>query len=181
MSEINETHPGLPANDLTLGSMRIEQEARLDAPPDRVFQALTQNIGEWWGAPYARSENSETMILEPKVGGRFYEKFSGEDGWLWATVLGIKTNEYLVLSGSFGTRLPLHAVLTLELEAYEEGKTILKLSYRAYGALNENTKLAYAKGWRDLLGKRLRAFVERGERYGLGHPQPPENSNFDGS
>jgi hypothetical protein len=49
----------------------------------------------------------------------------------------------------------------------------MKFSHRAFGALDEQAQANYAAGWSDLLDVRLRAFVERGERYGLGH-EPPE-------
>jgi hypothetical protein len=52
-------------------------------------------------------------------------------------------------------------VVSFELEA-KENATVVKLSHRAIGEVNEKTQTGYASGWQDLLGTRLKAFVERG-------------------
>ena len=51
--------------------------------------------------------------------------------------------------------------------------TTLRLSHRVVGQVTEETKAAYSGGWKDLLGVRLKAYVESGKRYGLGCEPPP--------
>jgi hypothetical protein len=54
------------------------------------------------------------------------------------------------------------------LEPKNEGEsTLLKLSHQAIGQLGQDTQANYNAGWQDLLGVRLKAFVEKGERHGL--------------
>jgi DNA-binding transcriptional ArsR family regulator/uncharacterized protein YndB with AHSA1/START domain len=151
-----------------LGSLQIEQEIAIDAPRDQVFAALTGDVGAWWGRPYIMSEAVQALVLEPRVGGRFYEDWGGGQGGLWATVTAIKQGERIELTGPIGMGGPVHGVLIFELES-RGGATVLKLSHRAFGAVNQQTQAGYDAGWRDLLDVRLRAFVERGERLGLGH------------
>jgi hypothetical protein len=57
-------------------------------------------------------------------------------------------------------------VVAYNLEPKGKG-TLLKLSHRATGEVTQDTEKNYGGGWQDLLGTRLRAFVERGERPGL--------------
>ncbi len=59
-------------------------------------------------------------------------------------------------------------VIRFELEQ-SSNATTLKLSHCAIGEVNERLQATYDAGWRDLLEKRLKAFVEQGTKYGLGH------------
>ncbi|MDQ2717271.1 MAG: hypothetical protein M3Z08_20405 [Chloroflexota bacterium] len=47
--------------------------------------------------------------------------------------------------------------------------TLVKLSHRAIGEVGERQQRGYAAGWQDLLGMRLKAYVEQGIKYGIGH------------
>lgn len=46
-------------------------------------------------------------------------------------------------------------------------ETIVRLSHRVVGEVTEETETSYNRGWKALLGERLKPFVERGERTGL--------------
>lgn len=157
-----------PNNQVLLRSMQVEQEVNINASAERVFAALTHDVSAWWGAPYLLTASPQAIILEPQVGGRLYEESGSGDGALWATVTSIKKNEHLVLTGPIGMSGALHSVVTFSLEPKNEGEaTLLKLSHQAIGQLGDDTQSNYDAGWQDLLGARLKAFVEKGERHGL--------------
>jgi uncharacterized protein YndB with AHSA1/START domain len=148
--------------------MQVEQEISINASAERVFEAMTQDVSAWWGAPYLLTASPQAIILEPQVGGRLYEQSGSGDGALWATVTTIKKNERLELTGPVGASEALHSVVTFSLEPKNEGEaTLLKLSHQAIGPFGEDTQANYNAGWQDLLGVRLKAFVEKGERHGL--------------
>ncbi len=149
-----------------LRSIQIEQEVTINASPDRVFEALTNDISAWWGAPYLMIEAPQAVILEPKVGGRFYEMIGNGAGALHAIVTVIKKNELVELTGPMGMSGAVHGVVSLTLEPKGEA-TVVKLSHRAIGEINEETQANYGAGWQDLLGTRLKAFVETGQRSGV--------------
>jgi DNA-binding transcriptional ArsR family regulator/uncharacterized protein YndB with AHSA1/START domain len=149
-----------------LRSIQIEQEVTINASPDRVFEALTNDISAWWGAPYLMTETPQAIILEPKVGGRLYELSGDAEGALYATVTLIRKNELVELTGPIGMSGAVHSVVSLTLEPRGEA-TVVKLSHRAIGEINEETQAGYGAGWQDLLGTRLKAFVEVGRRHGL--------------
>lgn len=155
-------------NQVLLRRMQVEQEISMNASAQRVFEALTDNVSAWWGAPYLLTPSPQAIILEPQVGGRLYEQSSSGDGALWATVTTIKKNEHLELTGPIGMSGALHSVVTFSLEPKNEGEaTLLKLSHQAIGQLGDDTQSNYNAGWQDLLGVRLKAFVETGERLGI--------------
>ena len=60
---------------------RVVVAVRIEAPPARVFEAFTAEIGTWWRAdalfPMGEVPGS-TMTIEPGVGGRFLRV--GPDG-----------------------------------------------------------------------------------------------------
>jgi len=148
------------------GVMRIEQQVAIDAPPARVFEALTKRLSAWWGAPYLIGVGARDLIVEPRLGGRVYEDWGGGAGALWATVTSIRKNEHIEWTGRIGMGGAVIGVVMYRLEPSENG-TVLRLSHRAAGDLAPETERNYSRGWQDLLGTRLRAFLEEGERRGL--------------
>jgi DNA-binding transcriptional ArsR family regulator/uncharacterized protein YndB with AHSA1/START domain len=151
-----------------LQPMQIEQEISINATANRVFEALTNEVQAWWGAPYLISENAKGLVLEPKLGGRFYEDWGDGQGGLWGVVTQVRKNELLEITGPIGMGGPVHAVISYVLEA-KGATTLLKFSHQAIGQLDEHAKQGYTGGWNDLLAIRLKTWVEKGERMGLGH------------
>jgi uncharacterized protein YndB with AHSA1/START domain len=70
------------------------------------------------------------------------------------------------MSGRIGMGGAVAGLVTFELEPHGEA-TVLRLSHRAVGELTEQQQGNYGRGWHDLLGRRLKAFVEHGERLGI--------------
>lgn len=151
---------------IMLDAIHIEQEVTIEASSRRVFDALTKEISAWWGAPYLVSEAAQDIVLEPELGGRFYEVWGENEGVLWATVTGIKWGERLELTGPIGMRGAVQAVVSFELEP-KGNATILRLSHQAVGEVTKETEENYGQGWQDLVGTRLKAFVETGKRHGI--------------
>lgn len=59
-----------------------ELEVPLKASPERVYQALTRDIADWWDPE--RSWGRGKLVLEPEVGKRMWEDFgNGEGGAFW--------------------------------------------------------------------------------------------------
>jgi len=152
--------------------MQIEQEVTIQGPASKVFDAIIHDLADWWGAPYLISPQAENIVLEPRLGGRLYECWGGDQGALWATVTRIKDYETLELTGPMGMSGAVHCVTTFTLVSLDRA-TLVRLSQRAVGEVGESVPQAYTRGWGDLLGIRLKAYVETGKRYGLGHEPSP--------
>jgi uncharacterized protein YndB with AHSA1/START domain len=149
-----------------VGAMRIEQEITIQAPPARVFEALTKELSAWWGAPYLIREDSRDLVCEPTLGGRVFEDWGKGEGGLWATVTGIRRPDYLEWTGRIGMSGAVTGVVAFTLEP-KGNATLLKLSHRAAGEVTSQTQAGYGDGWQDLLGGRLKVFVEKGTRRGV--------------
>jgi len=181
------------SNDFTSGLgefsyFHIEQVCDLRASVQTVFKALINDISPWWGAPYLLDAAAKRVVLEPWPGGQLYEQWSEQalrcnrEGALWGTVCEIADDELIALRGPLGLDWPAMCELRImveEISGSELGMaggasaTRLKLSHRALGKITAEEKERYVYGWDDLINKRLRAWVERGERLGVGHEPLP--------
>jgi uncharacterized protein YndB with AHSA1/START domain len=164
--------PSTPQPQGALGNLVVEQDILIRASRAKVFEALTGDLSAWWGRPYIQDlSRARSVVLEPRLGGHFLEKWSDEEGAIWCTVTNLKRNERLILQGSMAMGGAVFGVIRFDLEDAPAG-TRLKLSHRAIGEVNPELQQNYHGGWEDLLQRRLRAWVERGERMGLGHEPP---------
>jgi DNA-binding transcriptional ArsR family regulator len=78
LKEIVEAGKPLPAESKPgAGWVAVDLAVTIDAAPSQVFDAMTQNLSAWWGAPYLYGD-AKDIVLEPKVGGRLYEVW-GQD------------------------------------------------------------------------------------------------------
>jgi len=160
-------------NPGVLGSLVIEQDIVIGAPRARVFEALTGDLGAWWGRPYIQDHDRvQSVMLEPRVGGRFIERWSEDEGAIWCTVTDFKKDERIILHGAMAMAGAVYGVIRFDLEDAKGGTTRLRLSHHAIGEVNEELQKGYGGGWKDLLDTRLRAWLERGEKLGLGHEPP---------
>lgn len=150
-----------PAVDLAL-------DVAIAAPMSRVFAALTEDPGGWWGHPYLRSD-ATGLTIEPRLGGLMVETWDG-GGAVLATVTGWTDSRYLQLTGPFHLGLAL-GIATFQLSDSDDG-TRVQFSFRAIGAIEPQMVERFADGWTELVGRRLKTLVETGKRLGVA-PDPP--------
>ena len=139
----------------------IAEEFALKAKRRDVFRALTRDVAAWWGPPYL-TNRATGLELDPRLGGPFREKWGRSGGKLLATVTALEPERLLELTG------PLHlgvvfGIAEFRLEDEPEG-TRLSFTHRGIGEVSPHVAEAFAGGWADLLGTRLRRFVEDDER-----------------
>jgi DNA-binding transcriptional ArsR family regulator len=143
-------------------------EVEIAGPPARVFAAITQDPGGWWGHPML-GPNATGVTLEPRLGGILLEHWD-EGGAVMARVTGWRENRHLALTG------PFHhvaiGIATFDLVPSDSG-TLLRFSFRAFGILEPEVADAMHGGWNELLSHRLKALVESGARLGItADPRP---------
>lgn len=149
-------------------SVQIEQEIRYAVPAEKVFNAMIGDISAWWGRPYIQDgERARGVEIEPELGGRFLEKWSDDDGAIWATVTRFDRGRTLHLTGPMAMPGATHGVMRFELEPAGDG-CVLKFSHHAMGHIPDEVANGYQAGWEDLLGTRLKNWVEHAKRMGLG-------------
>ena len=141
-------------------AIKIANEIRLKATPDRVWRAYTAEQADWYPHSYGR-DRVKSIVFEPRVGGRMYEDWGGESGYLYGTVVHHDPPQML------GTRGHLRGGITLEqwvaLEAVGD-ETILRYDMTTFGPIDD--EMAEAIRYHGDLSRyedALRGWVEGGD------------------
>jgi DNA-binding transcriptional ArsR family regulator/uncharacterized protein YndB with AHSA1/START domain len=167
----------MPQSNLTtdgINVIQIAQDLHLAAPRAAVFAALTGDLSAWWGAPYLQdATRAQTVTREPRLGGLMFERWSDNERAIWAVVTDYKQDARIILRGAMAMPGVVEGYIRFDLEDAQDGGTDLKLTHHAMGEVNNELRVGYHGGWEDLLGNRLRAWVENGEKLGIGH-EPPQ-------
>jgi DNA-binding transcriptional ArsR family regulator/uncharacterized protein YndB with AHSA1/START domain len=150
-------HVDRPAADVAL-AIDIAQDFTLNAKRRDVFRALTTDVASWWGPPYLTGR-ARGLELEPRVGGLFEETWDDGGGRLLATVTAVEPDRLLELTGTLHLGV-VFGVAEFRLEDGPGGGTTLSFTHRGIGEVSPEVAEAHAGGWAELLGNRLRTFLE---------------------
>lgn len=146
----------------------LSLEVHIKADAGTVWQALTDDIGNWWPGPFfcgagGASSGPPSFKLEAHPGGRMWEDWGAGDGLLWATVVNVVGGKTLELSGTIGPAWggPNTWFGGFSLEADGAG-TKVRFAESGFGRVSEQGAAEKDKGWRFLL-ETLRSHLEGGE------------------
>jgi DNA-binding transcriptional ArsR family regulator/uncharacterized protein YndB with AHSA1/START domain len=145
--------------------VEIVAEIRTAAPPGRAWEAITSGIGGWWPAGFFSSEKAKRMVLEPRIGGRVYEDWGRGDasGLQWYTVIGIDPGRALRLQGFLTPEWGGPSVISTCWTVDPDGDGArVRLAETVSGRASEETVRKMTGGWKTLLEKHLRPFLEDG-------------------
>ncbi len=141
----------------------ISLELAIEASPERVYQALTDEINRWWSYRFVADSH---VFLKPRVGGRFYEAFNSGGGALYAFITYLKPGEEIRLTGSLGlAEEGDNNIIRITLQPEPTDRTLLRLSHRFLYAPNVITVDTYKRSWLELLTQNLKPYVESGAVY----------------
>lgn len=143
----------------------VRHEASIAGAPAQVFQALVEDVGQWWNPSHTYSGDAANLSIDARPGGCFCESFPDGGGAEHMRVVFVAPGEMLRLSGGLG---PLQAFgvagsLTWTLTGTADG-TRVEWSY-AVGGFMEDGFEAMAPAVGAVLGEqlqRLQRFVETG-------------------
>jgi uncharacterized protein YndB with AHSA1/START domain len=90
----------------------------VEAPPQVAWQVFTEEMGTWWPLAVYKigKANAVDAIIEPRVGGRWYER--GDDGSTcdWGRVLAWEPHSRLVLTWDINADFQYDPALQTEIE-----------------------------------------------------------------
>ncbi len=121
-----------PATDLT-----IRKTITVEAPPERAFAVFTEEMGSWWPLETHSigSAKAQTAIVEPRAGGRWFER--GVDGSEcdWGTVIAYEPPARLLLNWQLGTDWRYDPEINTEVEVrfIAEGQTRTRVEFEHRG------------------------------------------------
>jgi uncharacterized protein YndB with AHSA1/START domain len=92
-----------PGTETERADQAVEVELVVEAPRERAFQTFTERMDEWWPRDYRLgSADRVGLVLEPRIGGRWYERTADEGECDWGRTLAWDAPGYLVLSWQIG-------------------------------------------------------------------------------
>jgi uncharacterized protein YndB with AHSA1/START domain len=135
------------------------------APPQRVFEALTDDVGRWWNPEHSYSGAAANFSIDARAGGCFCERL--KDGSVeHMTVVFVARNSVLRMIGGIG---PLQSMavtgsMTFALAPADSGGTKLQYEYAVGGYSPEGLEDLAEPVDRVQLGQlqRLQRFIETG-------------------
>jgi uncharacterized protein YndB with AHSA1/START domain len=140
-------------------SVEVRIELTINAPQQRVWDALVNEVGKWWPASFYTSARTKTFKLEPRLGGLMFEDFGRGEGVVWFTVTGIESPNYLSLVGYMGPPFggPAASILRIGLTGAGANETKLEIVDALFGQVEGSET---ESGWRMIFDEHFRAHVE---------------------
>jgi uncharacterized protein YndB with AHSA1/START domain len=140
----------------------VRKVVKVLAPQELAWQVFTQQMGTWWPLAVYKigKANAVDAIIEPRVGGRWYER--GDDGSTcdWGRVLVWEPSSRLVLSWDINADFQYEPALQTEIEVCfipeKDGSTRVELEHRRldrYGDRRDEMRTIFDKSgdWGQLL------------------------------
>jgi uncharacterized protein YndB with AHSA1/START domain len=141
----------------------VKKTVIIQAPPEVAWRVFTEKMGSWWplGTYKIGKANAVDAIIEPRVGGRWYER--GDDGSTcdWGRVLAWEPHTRLMLSWEITADWQHDPNLKTEVELrfVADGKNATRVEFEhrrldLYGARRDEMRGIFDSdaGWKALLG-----------------------------
>jgi len=135
----------------------VRKSVRVQVPPSRAFEVFTAGFGQWWPkSHHIAAAEMQDAIIEPRQGGRWYEK--GVDGseCVWGQVLVWEPPARIVLSWKLNSQFQLDDEMESEVDIrfFPDGAgTRVELEHRitAVDAAEIAARVSAPGGWGSLL------------------------------
>lgn len=130
----------------------VRKAVKVQAPQAVAWRVFTERMGTWWPLAYYKigKANAVDAVIEPHVGGRWYER--GDDGSIcqWGSVLAWEPPSRVVLSWDINADWQYDPTLNTEIEvrftAESGDRTRVELEHRhldRYGARRDEMRRIY--------------------------------------
>jgi DNA-binding transcriptional ArsR family regulator/uncharacterized protein YndB with AHSA1/START domain len=138
--------------------VQIELELQINAPRQKVFDALTIEYGNWWPHRY---KPDSTCYCEPFAGGKLGERFANGGGAIYGEVVYLDAPNLLITAGASSLNKGFQGYSREEL-IEKDGGTLLKRSMQLWGTVPEEMERMFREGSRQLMEKALKGYLEQG-------------------
>lgn len=156
-----EEEPSMETNEIE----PVRRSVTVGASVDRAFEVFTNGLGTWWplehhsvsvggGEDDAAAAPPQTAVLEPRVGGRVFERLADGTEHDWGRVLVWEPPTRLVLAWQPNRDPQAPTEVEVRFIAEADGGTRVELEHRGWerlGADAERARESYAGGWPGVL------------------------------
>jgi uncharacterized protein YndB with AHSA1/START domain len=141
----------------------VQRSVVVEAPPERAFSVFTEGMSTWWplATHHIGKADAEAAVMEPRAGGRWYER--GVDGseCEWGRVLAWEPPSRVLLSWQLNVEWtfdpdPAHgSEIEVRFTPEGDGRTRVELEHRGFERQARGAEIRTAVsgegGWTSLL------------------------------
>jgi len=142
-------------------------EIAIAATRERVYQALTAEVGRWWDPRHSYSGSAANFSIDARPGGCFCETLPDGGGVEHMRVVFVEPNRILRLAGGLGPlqSMAVSGSMQFTLTAGDKGTTKLSYRYTVGGYYPQGLDTVSAAVDMVQLGQlqRLKRYVETGD------------------
>jgi uncharacterized protein YndB with AHSA1/START domain len=145
--------------------LALRKSVLVECSVEHAFRVFTEEIGGWW--PLAShsvfAKDAQAVILEGRVGGRFYERSKDGEEAPWGTVTAWEPPHRIALTWHPGRGEETAQDLEVRFSA-EGDRTRVELVHSGWERLGERARevrARYDTGWEPVLGSYVEAAGRR--------------------
>jgi uncharacterized protein YndB with AHSA1/START domain len=142
----------------------VRKELVIESGQAQCFRVFTEEHGLWWllATHHIGEKDAQTAIIEPRSGGRWYERAADGTECLWGSVLAWEPPARIVLDWQTGANWKhdpdLHTEVEVRFIALGPARTRVELEHRHLARMGDAaSKLREAfdspGGWSGILGR----------------------------
>ena len=95
----------------------VRRIVKVEAPPELAFDVFANRIGLWWPrSHHVGAADPETFIIEPRVGGRWFERGADGSECDWGHVLAWEPPARIVLAWQLNAKFDHDPAIQSEVE-----------------------------------------------------------------
>ncbi|MGI9557498.1 MAG: SRPBCC domain-containing protein [Solirubrobacterales bacterium] len=132
----------------------------VDCLPEHAFAVWTEKAGAWWPSDHTISkEKGTTLVFEPRLGGRIYERTPSGAEHDWGEVSSWEPPHRLAYSWHMttGVQNPTEVEITFTAAGAATSVQISHRGWERFGAEADKRRARNRWGWEDLLPSYRRA------------------------
>ena len=144
-----------------MSEIAIRKAVTVNRPAEEAFRIFTGELAEWW--PYVthsvEKDDVDTVVLECRPGGRFYERAKDGTEHMWGTILTWDPPSGFMCSWHPGRSEETAQQLEITFTQVPDG-TRVELVHTGWAALGDRmieAVASYGDGWEKVLGHYVEA------------------------
>ena len=142
----------------------VVKSVSVRAAPARAFEFFARDMARWWPlAQFHTGPDPVDCAIEPRVGGRVFERAADGRETMWGTVLAYEPPHRLAFSWLIGLSADQAQLIELSFTAEDSG-TRVALTHSGWEKLGDAAKAAalrqgYDRGWATLIERCYAEYV----------------------
>jgi uncharacterized protein YndB with AHSA1/START domain len=146
-------------------SVVIRKAVTVGVPVETAFRVFTEDVGSWWplATKSVGQQAAETLVIEPREGGRVYERVRGGEEHDWGVILAWEPPHRLVFTWHPGRGSETSQEVEVRFASASGHGTLVELEHRGWERLVETAEEIpehYESGWDEVLSR----YAEAAER-----------------